>query len=284
MRLLTLPALCRRAGLDVVEVSGWQQRGAEMGNVGAVLAHHTATGRNWSDSAVDALLRDGRPGIPGPLSQVGLDRKGRVRIIAAGTANHAGRGSWHGVSGNSRAVGVEAYNDGTGETWPAVQLDAWDALNAVLLDLLDLPVSRLCGHREWAPTRKTDPAGIDLTAMRARAASLLTTPTTEEIDVTPDQDARLSRIEAAVVGLIASGINPEVKNDLKGWIKQLDANLYWTSQGVTASRVEQTALRAELAALRESAGLDPQATADLVRERIDAALADLTLTIGKKET
>jgi len=193
MRLVTLADECRRAGLHVFEVDGWQGRGPDLGQVGAVLAHHTATGRNASDAAVDRLLRDGRPDLPGPLAQVGLNRAGVVRIIAAGRANHAGSGTWRGVTGNSQAVGVESYNDGVGEVWPAAQLDAWDQLNAVLLRLCHLPADALCGHKEWAPTRKIDPRGVDMPAMRNRARHLLTNPPTEEIaDVTPDQDRKLT--------------------------------------------------------------------------------------------
>lgn len=82
----------------------------------------------------------------------------------------------------------------------------------------------------------------------------------------------------------AASTRQEVKHDLKGWVRLLDAHLHWTKQGVTAASVETTALRAELAALREGAGLDPEATAALVRERIEAALADPTITLGPKES
>lgn len=210
MRLLWLADDCRAAGLEVVEVDGWRTRGAELGKVGAVLAHHTASARTAADTAVDRLLRDGRPGIPGPLAQVGLDRKGRVRLIAAGLANHAGAGSWRGVSGNSRAVGVEAFNDGVGEPWPLVQLAAWDRLNAVLLHGLNLGPESLCAHREWAPTRKTDPQGLDMGQMRARAAAALNRPTggflmaltdqqqTELFDAVARLDRRTENIEGAV--------------------------------------------------------------------------------------
>ena len=178
MRLTGLADACRAAGLPVVEVAGWQARGEDLGTVRAVLAHHTATGTNWTNAAVDRLLVNGRPDLPGPLCQIGLDRQGRVRLIAAGRANHAGKGAWNGATGNTSAVGVEAYNDGR-EPWPAIQLAAWDRLNAVLLRTLGLPASALCGHKEWAPARKVDPHTLSMDAMRARAGALLT----EEDDV-----------------------------------------------------------------------------------------------------
>lgn len=196
MRLTWLADECRAAGLIVVEVPGWQQRGPDLGQVGAVLAHHTATSKQTADGTVDRLLRDGRPGLRGPLAQVGLDRQGRVRLIAAGRANHAGAGSWRGVTGNGRAVGVEAYNDGRGEPWPPVQLRAWDVLNGVLLRRLGLPADRLCGHREWAPSRKTDPQGLDMQQMRARAAVLLAGD-----DMTPEQAQQLTDIHRVAGGL-----------------------------------------------------------------------------------
>ncbi len=38
------------------------------------------------------VIRDGRPGLKGPLSQLGLGRDGAYYVIAAGRAQHAGRG------------------------------------------------------------------------------------------------------------------------------------------------------------------------------------------------
>jgi hypothetical protein len=42
------------------------------------------------------LLIKRRSDCPGPLCNVGLARSGAVYVIAAGRANHAGKGGWRG--------------------------------------------------------------------------------------------------------------------------------------------------------------------------------------------
>lgn len=275
MRLLRLADDCRAAGLVVVELPGWETAGGELGNVGAVVSHHTATGPTVSDSAVDRLLRYGRSDLPGPLSQVGLDRQGRVHLIASGVANHAGAGSWRGVSGNSRAVGVEAYNSGTGEPWSQAQLDAWDVLNAVLLRTLTLPADAVCGHKEWAPTRKIDPAGLDMDDMRARAASLLTNPqedddmpTAAEVWSQPvEKPDRTKQPAYAVLAAAAqSGADASAKLD------QLLAVVGGLSAALTALAAN-TGLTAQEITDAAKAGADAA-----LSERITGATVDLNVT------
>jgi LysM repeat protein len=45
-----------------------------------------------SDVQSTAVLWNGRPGLPGPLSQAATDAQGRVHLIGHGRANHAGGG------------------------------------------------------------------------------------------------------------------------------------------------------------------------------------------------
>lgn len=160
MTMLTeLARVARDAGLTVIEESGWKTRGYtyrgvryEMGKINGVACHHTA----GSDSR--AVVRNGRPGVPGPLSHILLRRDGTVVIISAGLANHAGkvrRAEWS----NSHMIGIEAENLGTGQNWPDVQIDAFVRLCAALIDEFDLDVADVLGHKEiCAPVgRKTDP-------------------------------------------------------------------------------------------------------------------------------
>src|SRR5690606_11664261 len=114
-----------------------------------VVCHHTATSSAWQDGHVAALLRDGRRDLAGPLSQLGLERDGTFVVIAAGRANHNGYGTW----GND-SIGIEAYNSGLGEPWPAVQLDAYQRGVAAILAHLGLDVSCCKAHRETDPKRK----------------------------------------------------------------------------------------------------------------------------------
>jgi hypothetical protein len=146
---------------------------------GGIIAHHTAT-RPGSDAALDRVLINGRPDLPGPLCHLHLTRQGQYRIIAAGVAHHAGSGGWQGLSGNRSVIGIEAANDGRGEAWPSVQLSAYDRGAAALLTRLGKDESWLCGHLEWAPGRKIDPLGIDLGAMRARISAIMEPMTTTQ--------------------------------------------------------------------------------------------------------
>jgi len=175
MRLPWLADVLRNAGLEVKESAGWQGRGRELIEVNGVVAHHTATGPNVNDGSVVALLIKGRPDLAGPLCQLGLRRDGTFDVIADGKGNHNGYGEW-----GNQCVGIEAYNDGVGEPWPSVQIDAYQRGCAAILAHLGLPVSRLKGHKETDPGRKIDPAGIDMGGFRLGVAALMhpSTPTT----------------------------------------------------------------------------------------------------------
>jgi len=158
-----LAEVLRSAGCKVTEVSGWQARGRALPTIEGVVWHHTATGPGWTDARVAELLRYGRSDLAGPLSQLGLQRDGTFVLVAAGRANHNGYGEW----GNS-SIGIEAYNDGVGESWPKAQTDAYVLGTAAILNHLDLTASRCKGHKETDPNRKIDPAGLSMSAMRTR--------------------------------------------------------------------------------------------------------------------
>ena len=132
-QLTWLPIVLRNAGLKVAEVDGWPNRGrGDVGTIKGVMCHHTAGPVNGNMPSL-GVLREGRSDLPGPLAQLGLGRDGTYYVIAAGRANHAGRGEWKGVAdGNGSFIGIEAENTGIGdstkpkfEPWPEVQLDAY---------------------------------------------------------------------------------------------------------------------------------------------------------------
>lgn len=79
---------------------------------------------------------------------------------------HAGAGSWQGDDDlNSRSIGIEIVNgghdfrarDGTLPAYPEVQIDAVLTLCKSILKRHDIPQSRVVGHSDIAPARKTDP-------------------------------------------------------------------------------------------------------------------------------
>lgn len=120
-----LADVLRAEGLKVIEHDGWQNRGhGDFKDIRGCLIHHTAGGgaNDWR------IVQNGRPDLPGPLAQLVLERDGTYRVIAAGVCWHAGRGSWPGWptnNANFHTIGIEAVNDGRGQPWPDVQLDAY---------------------------------------------------------------------------------------------------------------------------------------------------------------
>lgn len=172
-----LPARLKRWGLEVDIVHGWETRGRPSTfRPRGVVLHHTGTkarpGVEWPTYSV---LLNGRSDLAGPLCNFGLSATGRVLLVAAGTANHAGAGGWEGMVGNAEVVGIEAENDG-GSPWPTVQLDAYDRLTACVLETIRAGSSMACAHFEWAPRRKNDPHGFDMPALRSRVGHLLAHP------------------------------------------------------------------------------------------------------------
>jgi hypothetical protein len=198
-QLTWLATVLTNAGLKVAQQPGWMNRGAgDMGLVRGVMCHHTAGPRQGNMPSLGVLI-NGRPGLPGPLSQLGLGRDGTYYIIAAGRANHAGRGNWQGITaGNSSFIGIEAENTGIvdphdprHDPWPAIQLDAYRHGVAALLKHLGQPAQMCCGHKEYRlpPGAKNDPHTIDMDGFRRDVASIMagTTPQMQKI---PSQDSK----------------------------------------------------------------------------------------------
>lgn len=175
--LLWLPEVLQAAGLKVAEVDGWRTRGVgQLGDVVGVMCHHTAGPPNGNMPSLHTLIH-GRPDLRGPLAQIGLGRDGTCYVIAAGRCQHAGAGSWQGVTeGNSRFIAIEAENTGGANDlpWPEVQMQAYRHAAAALLRKLGRPASFCVGHGEYAlpPRRKVDPS-FDMTAFRVAVAAIL---------------------------------------------------------------------------------------------------------------
>jgi hypothetical protein len=164
--LTQLAAVARRTGYPVTECAGWKTRGhGPQPAVRGIVCHHTA---GWGDMHV---VRDGRPGLDGPLSQIWLRKDGAIFVVAAGKC-------WHNAPStsanhtNSNAIGIEAENDGR-TPWPDVQVDAYLRLCAELCKEFGLTASRVKGHKEVQPG-KPDPHTIDMGTFRAEVALLMT--------------------------------------------------------------------------------------------------------------
>jgi peptidoglycan hydrolase-like protein with peptidoglycan-binding domain len=178
--LTWLPAVLLDAGLKVAEQPGWRTRGrGDVGRIEGVICHHTAGARTGNMPSL-GVVTNGRPDLPGPLSQLCLGRDGTFFVVAAGRANHAGVGNWQGITtGNGSFIGIEAENTGqtqgpNAETWPDVQLDAYRRGVAAILKKLGANAIMCCGHKEYAlPVgRKPDPT-FDMEEFRRQVAAIM---------------------------------------------------------------------------------------------------------------
>lgn len=172
-QLTWLAEVLRAAGCRVHECEGWQERGhGDMGKVVGVLCHHTG-GRRDGDAPSLIVVKSGRPGLDGPLSQLFLARNGLFYVIAAGKCWHAGAGEYRGVTaGNSQFIGIEAENTGldNDQPWPVVQMDAYALGVAAILKKLGARPEWCVGHKEYAPRRKIDPT-FNMNTFRLKVAA-----------------------------------------------------------------------------------------------------------------
>jgi peptidoglycan hydrolase-like protein with peptidoglycan-binding domain len=181
--LTWLPDVLKIAGLKVSLVDGWENRGrGNVGRIFGVICHHTAGPRIGNMPSLGVLI-NGRAGLPGPLAQLGLARDGTFFVIAAGRANHAGKGIWRGVrNGNSNFIGIEAENTGlpTDSPWPEVQVDAYHRGVAAILKHIGQGSDFCAGHKEYALPlgRKPDP-DFNMNTFRSSVAAIMsgTAPT-----------------------------------------------------------------------------------------------------------
>lgn len=159
----------RGAGLNVREYSGWQNRARSSGGYSSpapivVMEHHTASPASWNGQKDADYIAKGSD--VAPVSNLYIDRQGLVWVIAGGATNTNGqgnsmrfsRGTVPQDSMNTYAVGIECGNDGVGEPWPQVQVDALIAAANCINRRLGNISSDIAGHAHYAPTRKIDPA------------------------------------------------------------------------------------------------------------------------------
>lgn len=178
--LTWLPTVLLDAGMKVAEQPDWRTRGrGDVGIIRGVICHHTAGSRTGNMPSL-GVVTNGRPDLPGPLSQLCLGRDGTFFVVAAGRSNHAGTGNWQGVTnGNNSFIGIEAENTGrkegpNAESWPAVQLDAYRRGVAAILKKIRANAIMCCGHKEYALPigRKHDPT-FDMDDFRLQVAAIM---------------------------------------------------------------------------------------------------------------
>lgn len=174
--LTWLPTVLKDSGLKVALVDGWDTRGrGDMGAVSGVICHHTGGPKIGNMPSLSTLI-NGRSDLAGPLAQLGLGRDGTFYVIAAGKANHAGAGSWQGITtGNTSFIGIEGENTGSADdTWPDVQMDAYRRGVAAILKHIGRDADFCAGHKEYAlpKGRKPDPL-FDMDAFRSSVVQII---------------------------------------------------------------------------------------------------------------
>lgn len=206
--LRDMPQWLEDAGLVVDTYPGWETRARSSGgydSIKGIIIHHDAGAPSASAEARMAWEWVNAP--TRPIGCMHLHFDGSVTVGAAGATNTAGKGGpWttsKGVvpqdQGNAHTINIEASNTGTGtQAWTVEQQWAYPLIVATLCKHLDLnPLTDVYAHFEWAPTRKSDPAGPskwedgtgrptfttrswNMNAFRADVAALLTPPPEED--------------------------------------------------------------------------------------------------------
>lgn len=169
--LRELPAILAGDGIPFVLVDGWDTRGrpASVGdnNPSGVLNHHTASPLSASDAADLAVILRGNSEAPGPIYHLWTGRDLVTRIVAAGRANHGGKGVIEHLGtgvrdANANLVSHSVSNNGVGEYWCDDLVARMLAINAALCKGYGWPAAHSYFH--WytgqpAGNYKIDPAG-----------------------------------------------------------------------------------------------------------------------------
>ena len=170
----------QRPAIKVVELPDWRQYGhGDFGSIWGVMVHHTGNAR------ADAMsIRNGRPDLEGPLSNLHIAQDGTVTVVAAGVCWHAGRGSFPGIptdNGNQVLIGIECAwprdtsitpATQTRERWPDAQIIAMRDSVAAILTRLGHDSSRVIAHKEYAGIAqgKWDPGNLSMDWFREEVA------------------------------------------------------------------------------------------------------------------
>lgn len=202
-RFRKVVAACRARGVTVIEEPGCYSRTVGSKDLIAVtsdVVHHTAGGNNASDRRV---VRDGRTGLRGPLSQALTETTGVLRLIATGYANHAGSTLNPSYVGNSRSVGNEIVSRGlSSRDFSDAQLRTARIFSEECAREFGYATRWSRGHKEEGVPlgRKVDPA-FSMPAHRAALGAATTPAPTPQEDwlmalTDAEQKRLLDRVDA----------------------------------------------------------------------------------------
>lgn len=153
---------------------GWQGQGYR--EFRGIMWHHDASPAGDSPGALDWCMYM----EIAPAAAIWVDRYGKWYVYAAGLTNHAGLGSCKlapGNTGNQYFLGIETDHT-DGEPWTEAQISSLRIGTAAILKAygLDPLAGSLEFHKTYAPGRKSDPDGLDLSRERKRVAKLMADP------------------------------------------------------------------------------------------------------------
>lgn len=165
----------RAEGLTVIEVNGWRTRGSEGFDPHGAVNHHTAGAAKGNAPSLRIVV-EGRSDLSPPLCNVLQARDDTCYLIAAGRANHAGAGSWKGLSGNSKVWGLEVEHVGTAvEPFPPHRYETTIKIHTAFARCSKFKAEMVAQHYEWAGPRKPDffKGAIDPNRFRSDIAARL---------------------------------------------------------------------------------------------------------------
>lgn len=169
--------IMRAVGLTVKEWPGWKTNadysdGTTSYNPIASIFHHDGMGLGFNDNPNDD------ENVPAYMSGSGVGgaqkwarKDGVIYCLAAGRKWHAGVGDGWGPipanGGNTYSMGWETDHT-FGDGWPEIQVTALALAMVAIHDARGWSRTNVCGHKEYAPGRKSDPESMDMDAFRTR--------------------------------------------------------------------------------------------------------------------
>jgi hypothetical protein len=261
--LTTLDDTLRAWGFDVTDHNLTGRPGKF--DCQGVMGHHTA-GPSGSSSRTPSLnvIRNGRTGIPGPLSQlyIGYDalddlaagRKPTIHLCSRGRSNHAGTGGpWRIVpedSGNAYLAGIETENVGNQCLAPLMLMLERRAA-AATLDHINKDASWYTLHKEYAGPRKPDIACVTATAERVAIQKILNTgPGVLDVALT---SAEIDAIwnEQHTIEKGAFGNNEKTSAQMRNWLALANLKAGNAAKAAEAANTGVSQIKAKLTAVEE---------------------------------
>jgi hypothetical protein len=282
MMLTDLAEVLRDADLTVVELPGWKARGhGPMTDVRGVTCHHTGSGRGTGATLGLGVVKDGRPGLLGPLAHLYLNREGTFYTVAAGLCWHAGISRSSSYT-NGHRIGIEALaaGDGWSQDWPEVQMAAYARGCAALAEHYRFKVSEVRGHKETcAPVgRKIDPT-FGMTEFRNRVGNVdLSNPIKKQEVPEMEWDDKITLTEPDARNMSQPGYNKRKTGDKLSvgyMIKWGGPGLYRLLGRVDALTAQNAGLATQIKALTAAVNAMAAGSPDAVRSAFSAGVTEL---------